>query len=174
MAGTGNVSNTGRGNGHGQDGYGRDDGPDWDELFPPIDYDALEKHAWDAAKIAIDRCWLPDGTPQRGHWSGEMRSDFAAWAEELTAAYMAESHPLYRPGRILALMRDANMARAVQIAMRGRQNAIYTRYRRACYDGLWTAFTEFARYVGRIPQTTMPPASPPAQQPPQQRRKEVI
>src|SRR5690348_4323682 len=164
MTGTGSAGNTGRGhgNGNGQGGYERDDGRDWDELFPPIDYDALEKHAWDAAKIAIDRCWLPGGTPQRGHWSGEMRSDFAAWAEELTAAYMAESHPLYRPGRILALMRSStDMARAVQIAMRGRQNAIYTRYRRACYDGLWTAFTEFARYVGQIPRSTLPPASPP-------------
>lgn len=154
-------------NGNGQGGYERD----WDELFPPIDYDAVDNHAREAAKVAVSRCWVQNGGAlEHGAWSDEMRSDFAWWADELTAAYMAESHALYRPRRMLALMRDPEVARIIHVAMRGRQNAIYTRYRRTCYEALWTAFFEFARFVGRIPQTTMPPASPPAQQ----RRKEVI
>src|SRR6185437_747415 len=108
---TGNSGNSGQGYGQGQSGYERE----WNDLFPPIDYDALDGHARDAAKIAVDRCWLRD----RQCWSDEMRSDFGWWAEELTAAYMAESHALYRLRRMLALLRDPNVSGMLHAAMRG-------------------------------------------------------
>lgn len=177
MAGTDNTgTNSGHdsGHGYGQDGWDRE----WDALFPPIDYRALDQHARHAASLAVTRCWIVDDrggdTSLRGpsgHWSDEMRSDFGVWAEELTAAYMAESHALFRPGRIFALMRSsAEMTRAVQVAMRGRQNAIQSRYWLTCYEALWAEFSAFARAVGCIPRQTLPPAP----QQPQPRRKEVI
>lgn len=157
MTGTGNAKHERHEHGHEHEWEQK-----WNDLFPPIDYDALEDHAREAAKVAIDRCWIRDnqyGSDMRsGYWSDEIYADFAWWADILTAAYMLESHALYQPRRMMALLRDPEAAGILHAAMRGRKHAIETRYRRVCYEALKATFKEYLDYTGRLPRATLPPA----------------
>ena len=142
------------------------DAPD----LPEIDYDAVEEQARQWARVAMDRCWVGDPRePQRGHWSDEVREDFAQWAQELTGEYLQQSHLLVHPHDWRKVMADPQHARYLQLIMRGRHRAIATCFRRACFRELRAAFFEYVSWSGRIPRTTLPPA--PASLP--ERRKEA-